>query len=103
MSLVAHVSMPMSLMVMVSFGVMDIGNVALVAIDMVLHSLQSAIGKMHMVASTGVLPVSLLVVPKLGPVVGVVDIIAILVVHRVMVVLAVAIAMIRICKGTSNH
>ena len=69
MSLVAHVSMPMSLMVMVSFGVMDIGNVALVAIDMVLHSLQSAIGKMHMVASTGVLPVSLLVVPKLGAVV----------------------------------
>ena len=101
MPLVALVSM--ALVVMVSLGVMDIGNVALVAINMVLHSLKTSIREMNMIAPACMLPVSLLVVAKLGPVVGVVDIIAILVVHRVMVVLAVAIAMIRICKGTSNH
>ena len=81
MPLVALVSM--ALVVMVSLGVMDIGNVALVAINMVLHSLKTSIREMNMIAPACMLPVSLLVVAKLGPVVGVVDIIAILVVHRV--------------------
>ena len=85
MSLVAFV--PVSIMMMVSLGVVDISNVALVAINMVLHSLETAVGKMHMVASTSVLPVSLLIVAKLGAVVGVMDIVAILVVDRVVMVL----------------
>ena len=94
------VAMPlvsMSLVVMVSLGVVDIGNVALVPINMVLDSLQATIGKMHMVLPTGVMAITLLAVTKLGAVVGVVDVVAIFVVGRVVVVLAVAMTVIRLC------
>ena len=86
--------MAMSLVVMVSFGVVDVGNVALVSINMVLHCLKPAIRKMHMVLSTGVMAITLLAVAKLGAVVGVVNVIAILVVGRVVVVLPMSMTVI---------
>ena len=59
--------------------IVDIGNIALVAINVVLDSLQATVGKLDMVLSLSVLAVALLALAKLGAVVGVVDIIAILI------------------------
>ena len=90
------VSMP--LVVMVSLGVVDISNVALVAINIVVNCLQSAIRQVDMVTPAGMLAVPLLFMAKLGAVVGIVDIIAILVVDRVVMVMAV----IRLSNRTLN-
>ena len=98
MSLVPLVSM--SLVVMVSLGVVDVGNVSLVAIHMVLDSLEPAIGQVDMVTPAGMLAVPLLIVAKLCAMVGVMDIIAIFVVDRM--VMVVAVAMIRLCTNTDN-
>ena len=63
----------------VSLLIVDISNIALVAINVVLDSLQATVGKLDMVLSLSVLAVALLALAKLGAVVGVVDIIAILI------------------------
>ena len=71
----------------VSLLIVDISNIALVAINVVLDSLQATVGKLDMVLSLSVLAVALLALAKLGAVVGVMDIVAILVVDRVVMVL----------------
>ena len=94
---------PVPLVVMVSLGVVDISNVALVAINMVFHSLETAIWKMNMVLSAGVMAIALLAVAKLGTVVGIVDVVTILVVSRVVVVLAMAITVIGLGKSNTEN
>ena len=61
------VSVPVSVSVSsVTLGVLDVGHVALVAVDVVVDGLDAAVGEVDVVLAAGVLAVPLLAVAELG-------------------------------------
>ena len=92
----------MGLMVVFVTGVRDVGHISLVAVNVVLDRLDSAVRQKNMVRSMSMVAVSLLVVAKMNFVVAVFDIVAKLVVGWVVMVVLVVmmvLAVMVICPG----
>ena len=97
------VSVPVSVSVSsVTLGVLDVGHVALVAVDVVVDGLDAAVGEVDVVLAAGVLAVPLLAVAELGRavVLGVtVHLVAVFVVGMVVAMAAVAAVAVAVVGG----
>ena len=93
----------------VALGVLDISHIAIVTVDIVVHGLKAAIGKVDVVLALGLVAVTLLALAKVGAVVLVLNPVAVLVVGRVVVFLLiiaevlVVVAVVRKGKNRGSH